>query len=136
MPCLNQPGCQKSEYRPKISKVHAKLDPTTPAADKAKCGVQAEQNEAEAKAKADLTAACAALNETVRCPGDCDCEGEGVFPAKWTVLNPAGVPLSWAKTETTALGCKWQIEIIYQLEYRETTPGKCYKKPPVSPEHF
>lgn len=131
MTCLAQPGCQKSQYQPDITNVTSVLDPTTPARDKDRCSAPAEKAEAEAKAKADLIAACAALNETITCPGDCDCQGEGALPAAWTTIS--GV-LAWIKTEPTAAGCKYKVTIHYKLQYRETTPGKCYKKPPHSPE--
>jgi hypothetical protein len=81
--------------------------------------------------KDDLIAICKALNEKIECPGDCDCDGEGAFPVAWQPITPV---LTWTKTETTPAGCKYKVTIDYKLEYRETTPGKCRKKPPTSPE--
>ena len=120
--------CQESKYTPTINK--KKTVYVGPAAQKAACEKKAERDAAIDLAEAELKRQLTALDETITCQGDCECTGAKVWLAAVVDLQNQ----KWAKTMTTANGCKLKVTFEYDRKYEETQPRKCHKKPLPTPE--
>ncbi len=129
MSCLDH-ICQKSEYQPKVDVNKIKTKILMKETDKDYDNCLKTRDEAIKIAENNHKQACKNLNETLVCPGDCECDGEGAF-GKWGAIKKGQ---TWKQDATTKDGSKWEVILTNDLEYRETTPGKCYKKSPPSPK--